>query len=300
MSLNNLERLKDLEHIFKGEYYQLAEKKYIDTSDNSEVLTIYSKAQAKNRTDFSLVFIPGWGTPILGWDEFLLEASKYFDLYYLETREMKSSILSKDSKYDIDRFSTDLQEVIENFGLDMNHTIVYGSSFGALVFAHALAKKKINPYLSFLSGPTGKIQMPPFIKYALHIFPPSFFNIFAPFGRWWIRKVKSSSPQQTERYLSIIDNADPPKWKKIGKHLSHNTFWDVYEDIDSRVIVIDESEDKLHESENTQRIANSIPNSKYIDLKTNDITHSKVAIDTIRKELSTLYKSNKLKGRNSL
>ena len=91
-----------------------------------------------------------------------------------------------------------------------------------------------------------------------------------------------------ERYLSIIDNADPPKWKKIGKHLSHASFWDVYEDIDSRVIVIDESEDKLHESQNTQRIANSISNSKYIDLKTNDITHSKIAIDTIRKELSSL------------
>ena len=269
----------------KSNFERLSEKKFIHMSDDTDLLILTSKNTERDEDTLTMVFVPGWGTPISGWDDLLMEARKYFDLIYIETREMKSSIISKNSEYDINRFSTDLAEIIYSLKLDTKKIVLFSSSFGSIIAAHALANRKIDPLLTILVGPPSKIEMPPLFRYLVHIAPSSSFYVFAPIGRWWVKRFKSDTPEQTARYLNIIDTADPIKWKRIGKKISFESYWSIYEQIKSRVLVIDESEDKLHQSENTKKIAKSIENSNYIDLKSNDFIHSAGIVGIIREEI---------------
>ena len=282
--------LNDNESVFrskmKAEYEKIAKEKMITLSDNSQILVLYTKAQGKERSKFKLVVVPGWASIVLGWDEFLMKAKDYFDIYYIETREKKSSKLAKKSKSTLDRMSSDLKEVPEILKLDPNETVFFSSSFGAVLNADALYKKKIDPFLSILVGPMSDIDMPFAFRYLLYIVPSFLFRPFAPIGRFWIKKFKSEDKVQAAKYIRVIEEAVPKKWKKFLTRFAFKKFWDIYAGIDSKVLLIDESEDKLHRTIVTNKIASLIKNSEIVDLKTNKFTHSAGIADFIYNKLS--------------
>ncbi len=270
----------------EADYERISERKMVKVSDNSEILVLHTKALKSNNAVFNLIIVPGFASIVLGWDDFLMGAKDYFNIYYLETREKKSSILAKKSKYTVDRFSSDLNEVMAYFELDSENTILFGSSFGAIVIADALFKKKIDPFLTVLVGPPEKIEMPPIFRYLLFIIPAFFYRLFAPIGKFWIKKSKSESPEQAAKYIRVIDEGDAKKWKKTCVRLAFDKYWDTYAGIESRVLVIDESEDKLHRTKITKKIAASIKNSELVDLKTNKFTHSAGLADFLYEKIS--------------
>jgi len=270
----------------RAEYEKIAEEKMITLSDKSQILVLHTKAQGKEKSKYKLLVIPGWGSIVLGWDDFLMKAKDYFDIYYVETREKKSSKLSKKSEYTLDRMSSDLKEVTEILKLDPKETVFFSSSFGAILNADALTKKKIDPFLSILVGPMSKIDLPFLFRYLLYIVPSFLARLFAPIGRFWIKKFKSEDEVQAAKYFRVIEEADPKKWKKFVSRFAFKKFWDTYAGIESRVLVIDESEDKLHKTIVTNKIASLIKNSEIVDLKTNKFTHSAGIADFIYKKLS--------------
>jgi len=283
---------KEKESIFRlkmeAEFEKIAVKQMITVSDNSQIKILKTKVKNTKKDSFNLIVVPGWASIVLGWDEFLMRAKDYFNVYYLETREKKSSILAKKSKYTVDRISSDLGELIEISKLDPEKTIFFGSSFGAIVLADALCKKKIDPYLTVLVGPPEKIDMPPIFRYLLFIVPAFIYRLFAPIGKFWIRKSKSESPEQAAKYIRVIDEGDAKKWKKFCMRLAFDKYWDTYAGIESRVLVVDESEDKLHRSKISKRIAASIKNSELVDLKTNEFTHSAGIADFLYEKISKM------------
>ncbi len=269
-----------------AEYEKIAEEKMITVSDDSQILVLHTKAEGKDKSPFKLVVVPGWGSIVLGWDEFLMKAKDYFDIYYIETREKKSSKLAKKSKGTLDRMSSDLIEVPEILKLDPKEIVFFSSSFGAVLNADALYKKKINPFLTILVGPMSKVDMPVPFRYLLYIVPSFLFRPFAPIGRFWINKFKSEDKVQAAKYIRVIEEAVPKKWKKFLTRFAFKKFWDIYAGIESRVLVIDESEDKLHRTIVTNKIASLIKNSEIVDLKTNKFTHSAGIADFIYNKLS--------------
>lgn len=68
--------------------------------------------------------------------------------------------------------------------------------------------------------------------------------------------------------------------------LAFDKYWDTYTGIESKVLVIDESEDKMHHTKITNRIADSIKNSEIVDLKTHEITHSAGLADFLYEKIS--------------
>jgi len=258
----------------EAEFEKIAELLYIKASDNSEVLVLHTKAPENIKKAFNLIIIPGFASIVLGWDEFLMRAKDFFNIYYLETREKSSSMLSKKSEYTVDRISSDIGEMMAVLGLKPQETIFFSSSFGSIVTADAVSKKKVEPFLTILVGPPFRIEMPPAFRYLLFIVPSFIYRLFAPIGKFWIKKSKSESPKQAAKYIRVIDEGDPKKWKKFCTRLAFDVYWDSYAGIESKVLVIDESEDKMHQSKITKKIASSIKNCEIVDLKTNEFTHS--------------------------
>jgi len=96
------------------EYEKIAEESYIQMSDGSEVKILQTKAEKDKFNGCTFLLIPGWGTVVPGWDELLMEASKDFNVLYIESREKGSFKPAKGKiRNDLDRMGSDIKEVVE-------------------------------------------------------------------------------------------------------------------------------------------------------------------------------------------
>ncbi|MHA1317431.1 MAG: hypothetical protein ACTSQ6_07910 [Candidatus Heimdallarchaeaceae archaeon] len=229
-----------------SEFEKISEEIFIEMSDHSILRILH--VSSEKETSYTLLVIAGWASIPLGWNDFLLEAKKNFEIFYLESREKKSSILPQDSINDIERMALDICETVEKLNLRQDKLILFSSSFGTLLTAHALSYKMINPLLTVLIGPIAKVE---------------------------IKLFKSESEEQAAKYLRVLKEADEVKWKKIGKAIAQKEYWNIYENISRYpTLVIDESNDKMHNTEVTKKITSLIKTAKYVDLHTNYFTHS--------------------------
>ncbi|MBY9001047.1 MAG: hypothetical protein KGD64_09045, partial [Candidatus Heimdallarchaeota archaeon] len=198
---------KMIQKFMEAKYEEVAEEKYLKVSDGSELRVLISKAEKSKRNGYTLVLVPGWATVVPSWDEVLLEAMNDFDIIYLETREKKSCKLTPEAKFDLDRMSEDFKNIFEILELDQNKVVVLASSYGVLSVGEALAKKKINPFLSVFIGAFDRFDMPPFTRYLIPILRPFFITSLKPLWKLWIRKAKSEDPEQAAKYYRALDEA---------------------------------------------------------------------------------------------
>ncbi len=267
-----------------AKYEELAEEKHVTASDGSTVRTYCTTAPEKTNNGFTLFFIPGWATIVPSWDEVLLEAMKYFDIVYFESREKDSSVLNKKTKNTLDRVSEDVKDVIHQLNLDEKKMIPIASSWGGILLADALAEKKFNPHLVVLIGATSKIALPKGAKYIIPFTPPFVLTILKPFLRSWLINKKSESEEHAKRYLRLLEEANAKKWKNVVKH-SLGEHWHLYEQIDQNTLILGAEQDKMHNVEETRKIVSLIKNSTYLDMKTNKNTHSLNVVTEIRNHL---------------
>lgn len=257
------------------EYEKIAEESYIQMSDGSEVKILQTKAEKDKFNGCTFLLIPGWGTVVPGWDELLMEASKDFNVLYIESREKGSFKPAKGKiRNDLDRMGSDIKEVVEYLKIPQEKLAVITSSYSTLIIADVLANKKLNPLITFLIGPVHQFNMPPTTRYIMHILPTFLFYFTKPIWRWWVRKFKSEDPVQAAKYIRVLEEADPKKWRAVAKRTCFIKIWDLYEKMGNRVVVLGMKTDKMHTTMLSKQIHNKIKNSEYFEMETNRSTHS--------------------------
>ncbi|MBY9001797.1 MAG: hypothetical protein KGD64_12840 [Candidatus Heimdallarchaeota archaeon] len=266
----------------QAEYEKYAEESYLVMSDGSQLKILRTFAPKKTSNGYTLFVNPAFGSIILGWDEFLNEAMQDFDIVYYESREKGSSKLIKKPKMDMESYSNDIMETIEYLKLEPEKLIAFASSSSVPIVGYTVANKNIRPKLTVFVGPIMKIPIPTILRLMVLILPTFFVNIIRYLAFTWIKRKRSESPEQAAKYIRVGKEANPKKWKKGLRYFGTATYENIYPQIDTKVLVIDESEDKMHETEITRMIASLIPNAELIDLKTNKNTHSKPIVDVIR------------------
>ncbi|HUU77244.1 MAG TPA: hypothetical protein VMX55_02785 [candidate division Zixibacteria bacterium] len=275
----------------KAEYEEHAEERYITVSDGSQIRVLLSKAPKEEHNGLTFVLVAGWNTVVPGWDEVLLEAMKDFDIVYIETREKGSSIVVKKAKFNIDRFSSDIQEVIEELQINQKKMIVFSSSFGTINTAHGLGNKKFEPLLAYFVGPVHRFEMPRGSRIYMYLVPNCFLTVTKPLWLRWIRKRKSEDPEQAAKYIRALEEADAKKWRATAYANAWVDFLDMYEKTTVRSFIVGMEKDKMHESQISMRIHERMKNSTYIDLETNKKTHSAEMIQVVRQHLSDIKKA---------
>ncbi|MCK5305130.1 MAG: hypothetical protein KAJ72_07760 [Candidatus Heimdallarchaeota archaeon] len=269
----------------QANYEKLAKIELVPLSDGSQIRTLTTEAPEETSNNFTIVLVAGWVSIVLGWDDLLMEAKEFFNILYIETREKATSIVPKKGKFDLDRYALDIKEALEYHQLNEKETIILSTSFAAILVALMLKNLGVNPNLSIFVGPIERISLPVAIKLALIILPSWMANLIKPVGYWWVRKFKTEDEYQAARYIRAIRDSDPRKWKNTIRHVAFAKFWDFYEGLENNILVIDESEDPLHDTEITKKIASLMPNSKLIDIKTNRAAHSSPMIEIMREKI---------------
>ena len=253
-----------------------------------EVITFFPPVQAQTPAVF---FVSGWASLIEGWKDVVLEMTRDFTVYYIETREKISSQIKGKTEYNVEAIGKDVVELISRFNIEDNGYMLMGSSLGATAILDCCRFLKKNPLCLCLIGPNAVFRVPKFGMALIRTFYPSFYFILRPFILWYLKHFRldtTSSHAQYEKYCQNLYAADPWKLKKAALAFSQYEVWDRLRDIDYPTLIAGASKDKLHEPKNLQQIVSMMKNATYIDMGTNEGTHSGRMVEELRSYLRRL------------
>lgn len=264
----------------------------INVSENVSLrLITFTPAEKNNNPE--IVFVPGWVSQMIGWQEVLLEMTKDFKVYYLETREKISSVVKGDVGYSIEEMGMDIVKVIDLLKLKSKKYLIFGSSLGATLILDCCRFLKRKPLCLVLIGPNAVFRVPKTWMVIVTLFYPPLYNLIKPSVKWYLRKFRldlDSDYAQYEKYSNTLDIADPWKLKKAVLSVAKYEVWDLLKEIEIPTFIIGASKDKLHEPDNLRRIVSLLKNQKYLNLETNTKTHSKEMVYEMNKYIDSLKK----------
>ena len=259
------------------------QKSYIKVSSHVQLLEIHFTP--KKLTKYPpIVFIPGWGSFIHGWKIVLQEMTKYFEIYYIETREKNSAKHIKEQKISIQNIGHDIAQVVRHHRINNNY-IAVGSSMGATAILDGIAKKNLNPSLAVLIGPNIKFNIPRFLLFILALMPTQFYSAFKPFAKWYMKKKyidMDSDSNQYKKYSYVLDHIHIARTRRSALSFKKYSFEDKIKNVKKRILVFSGKKDILHSYEKTLDMVEKIDDAKLINLETNDRTHSVEMVDEMR------------------
>ncbi|MGD9900679.1 MAG: alpha/beta fold hydrolase [Calditrichaceae bacterium] len=264
----------------------------IDVSKNVSLRVITFTPPHKTSNP-SVVFVAGWVSQISAWQEVLLEMTREFNVYYVETREKISSRVQGNVGYGVEEMGQDIVTLIEHFNLKDGEYLFFGSSLGATTILDSCRLLKTDPLCLVLVGPNAEFRVPKTWIFLVTIFYPPMYKLIKPTVLWYLKNFRLNVKHdraQFEKYSTALDAADPWKLKKAVLSLAKYKIWDFLENVKFPALIIGASKDKLHEPENLKKIVRGLNNSNYLDMETNNNTHTKAVVSEMKKYLSELMK----------
>jgi pimeloyl-ACP methyl ester carboxylesterase len=263
---------------------------FIDVSENVSIrLITFSPAKPSNKPP--IVFVPGWVSQISGWLQVLLEMTREYTVYYIETREKISSIVKEDAEYTVEEMGKDVIKVIEQIQLIDKKYYLFGSSLGGTIILDLWRFLETKPLSLILVGPNAEFRVPKTWHFIVSSFYPPLYKVLKPAVKWYLRTFRmniENDVAQYEKYSEALDSADPWKLKKALLSVEKYKVWELLSAINTPTLIFSASKDKLHEPENLHRIAETMQNATIVDMETNSGTHSREMIVEMQKYLAGL------------
>jgi pimeloyl-ACP methyl ester carboxylesterase len=255
---------------------------FISLSDGValRLITFHPTRKTGNPT---VLFIPGWITRMAAWKDVLPELTSDFAVYYLETREKISSLVSGKADYSVQAIGQDIADFVAKKRLD--NYVLLGSSLGATAIIECFAHLCTKPEALVLINPNAEFRVPKSWVLLIRLFYPPLYSLIRPAVKWYLRTFRmdlESDLAQYEKYCRALDAADPWKLKKAVLSLRTYSVWDRLEAIDVPVLFIGASKDSLHEPESVGRMSQLVRNGRLLDMETNSATHSKLMVEKVR------------------
>lgn len=224
----------------------------------------------------SIVMIVGLASQMESFGNLLIELTKDHTIHFIDTREKASSILKGNVKFDIETMGQDLLTILDKLNVQEGNYILMGYSFGAAVILDAYRTLRAKPQAILLMEPTPAFHYPKWslslIRFAVPLYP-----ILKPTAKWYLRNFHINTRVDKEMALissRALDNAVPFKLKNAILSIAKYTAWHTLGTIDCASLIVATSKDGLHSFEDTMRLVKGINNCEYIDMETNDRTHS--------------------------
>jgi len=252
------------------------------------VITFSPSQQSKNPV---LVFVPGLVSLMEGWREVLLEMTKDFTVYYIETREKITSKVTGKVDYSLEAIGQEIAALVSRFKLENRSCILFGSSLGATAILESSRFLETHPLCLVLIGPNAVFRIPKFYQVIIRIFHPGLYLVFKPVVKWYLKNFRLDTEAdyaQYEKYCQALDAADPWKLKKAAIAFSRYEVWNLLAGIDYPTLIIGASRDTLHEPGNLEKMVSMMKNAVYLDLETNKLTHGSGMVQEMRKYIARL------------
>ncbi len=227
--------------------------------------------EPKVQTKQTIVLIPGYNSIPSAWDEFLNAVKDSYRVFVIETREKFTAELGKNADFSLDRTTMDIVEVIDY--LSIEDYILVTSSMGGAFSLYGMSKGWIKPTVSFLVGPVLKVEIPKWSWIFVYISYPFVFKILIkPLTKWYMKRhYERDQALKYSHYLDLINVSRVRKSMLTLKKFRIDK--EDLEKIESKCILIGAEKDKLHQSETTRWIKETIKDAEYYDLESNVRAH---------------------------
>ncbi|NBF41771.1 MAG: hypothetical protein GVY14_15285 [Spirochaetes bacterium] len=229
------------------------------------------------RRPLPVLFIPGWGGVVEGFEEVIAAVDEDVELYYLETREKGSSEVSLDSGFSMEQCAADVGDAVHVLGLPEGGYVLMGSSFGAAVALQALAALEGQPgnppsaaaggaaagrrapAATVLFEPMAELWLPRLVVKVLGtLMPVGLVTLLRPALKRLVLAGMREEVQRSRAEL-VIDSADLRKWQRAALRLIDWHILDIAPCIHEPVAVIQASGDRFHDESVFPEIAGALP-----------------------------------------
>ena len=254
----------------------------VDVSDGVSLKIVDFTPRNVSQEKPVILFVAGWISLISGWKDVLKVLTAEHRVIYLESREKQSSTVPdvKKVSFSIERLKLDIGEIIEKVVSPSEKFILAGSSLGASAILEYCGSEKQKPLSAVLIAPNTEFRFPKILGTIIPAIHPSIYFTVKPVIKWYLRNFrldKKSCKEQIEKYENTIDCADPYKLKANALAIRNYTIWDRIDSITVPCLIIGATTDTLHGTEEIKHLIKILPDSTYIELKSNMETHSEKA-----------------------
>ncbi|MCB9744251.1 MAG: hypothetical protein H6741_03605 [Alphaproteobacteria bacterium] len=251
-----------------------AEERFIEVKHGA-VRALHAPGEGGARP---LVFIPGFGAGIRGWQDFYGLVLGQVELYVIETLEKKTTRLGPEP-HDLspEQMARDMGEAIRALGLEGQDYVMMGSCWGAtLMLVGALAGD--------LSPPTLATYDPMHAMYfnklalrcvASHLPVGLIERLRAPLRDFMLRDMHE--PTQRARSEAFINDADPYRWSRTAAAAWDLELYDIVGALQREVLVFNGSHDAVHDSSHYPRLAQAMPGGRFFHMPVDESDRERLA-----------------------
>ncbi len=222
-----------------------------------------------------IIMVPGWGSVFEGWRPLITEWVGKRPMIYIETREKSSAIFeTKMEKKDFNmcNFTNDIAEIIRI--LDLKDDLhFFSSSLGSTILIDGMQSGVLRGKSSIFLAPNKKFKFPLWAKILIKMpFPNFTLKWLIKAAVWGVeRKVKEEG--QKIRYRRTLLSQNFERIRFSARYLMKYTLPDNLSNIIIPCAIITADSDKLHGLKDIEDIADRIPNSKIIQVPSNQYAH---------------------------
>ena len=222
-----------------------------------------------------IIMVQGWGSVFEGWRPLITEWVGKRPMIYIETREKSSAIFeTKMEKKDFNmcNFTNDIAEIIRI--LDLKDDLhFFSSSLGSTILIDGMQSGVLRGKSSIFLAPNKKFKFPLWAKILIKMpFPNFTLKWLIKAAVWGVeRKVKEDG--QKIRYRRTLLSQNFERIRFSARYLMKYTLPDNLSNIIIPCAIITADSDKLHGVKDIENIADRIPNSKIIQVPSNQYAH---------------------------
>ena len=254
----------------------VADEHWIEVESGVSIRVLVWNSEGTGLDSGTVVMVPGWGSLFEGWRPLVTEWVKSRHLIYIETREKASSKfnrrISKDD-FSIERHSKDIAAVLEALDVKQANIDWYSSSLGSTILIDAFEKGDLDGRSSVLLAPNPDFRFPLWSRMIIYSpLPMVAFRKMVGFVAWVVNR-RTKEEGQKVRYRRALLAQDVPRMLLSARW---NLGYSLPEDL-SRIevpcAVMTAASDTLHDFGKVERLADSIPNCRMINVPSNQYAH---------------------------
>jgi len=262
-----------------GAYFK---SEYISASDDVKLKVLQWQPEKKEPGESiePVIFVSGWVSHVSGWTELLRLMTQKRPVFYIETREKISAQIKKEkigiNDFTIAMIALDIINVCKRLPIELEKSIVMGSSFGATALLEALKNNNLNVRCAFFVGPNSEFSAHPLMQKLL-LLPDFSYHFLKYFALWYLRTFRvdaKKEPEQMRRYKITVKTAHPRRIKMSVKAAMKYKLWPDLETVQIPTALAYAPTDTLHSKDNIKKIAQTLPGGQIINCPTNKYMHS--------------------------
>jgi len=223
-----------------------------------------------------VIFVPGLASVIENFRETVIELTRNHTVYYVETREKKSAVISSRHRFTVEEVASDLIHFAGKTFVAGSRYVMAGYSLGATAIAEAFPLLENKPEKIILIEPNSSFPFQGWLLFLARAARVVYYPV-KPLLKWYLRNFRINLAEDYEMYrinCRILDSAEPVRTGRSIRDLSRYRMTGCLREITVPALVVVASKDRFHSHDEGMDIARQISGAGYIDLVDNRRTHS--------------------------